>query len=334
MRIAMCLRRVACWWAVSVALLVPGLAQAEPLRLAVSRTPLSLPLYVAEEKGYFSAESVDVQVQECLGGQRCLAQLLEGRAELATVADLPLAVAAFQRNDFAIVATFVNAGDDLKIVLRGTPGARGARGAEASLTSRRIGVPLGSAAQYHLDLHLIVSGIDPRTVRIVDLRPEQLPEQLLAGTVDAIACWEPYCFQALKALNGNGHALSASNGYIQTFNLVVQRRLAGPQDAALERVLRALRRAEQFIQQEPDAAKAILRQRLAMAQDFLDFAWPSFSYRLGLDQALIATMESQARWAQREGLLPGPGRATPNYLSFVHAAPLRKVKPTAAAIGR
>ncbi|HEY0819936.1 MAG TPA: ABC transporter substrate-binding protein [Rhizobacter sp.] len=315
----------------SLAVLVPGLAWAEPLRLAVSRTPLSLPLYVAEEKGYFSAEGVEVQMQECLGGQRCLSQLLEGRAEFATVADLPLALAAFQRKDFAIVASFVSAADDLKIVLRGPRGGR-----EASLTSRRIGVPLGSAAQYHLDLHLIVSGIDPRTVRIVDVRPEQLVEQLVAGQVDAIACWEPYGFQALKALNGNGHVLAAANGYIQTFNLVVQRRLAGPQDAAIERVLRALRRAEQFIQQTPDEARAILRRRLAMEQDFLDFAWPSFSYRLGLDQALIATLESQARWALREGQVPGQasGRATPNYLSFVHAAPLRKVKPTATAIGR
>jgi ABC-type nitrate/sulfonate/bicarbonate transport system substrate-binding protein len=325
MRIAMCLRRVACGWAVW-ALLVPGLACAEPLRLAVSRTPLSLPLYVAEEKGYFSAESLDVQVQECLGGQRCLGQMLEGRADVATVADLPMALAAFQRSDFAIIASFVHASEDLKIIMRGP------KGGDASLTSRRIGVPIGSAAQYYLDLFLIVSGIDPRTVRIVDLRPEQLVENLVSGKVDAIACWEPYGFQALKALGAKGHALSASNGYIQTFSLAVHRRLVGTQDVALERLLRALRRAELFIQQEPDAAKAILRRRLAMDNDFLEFAWPSFSYRLGLDQALIATMESQARWALREGQITG--KTPPNYLSFVHAAPLRKVKPTAATIGR
>ncbi|MBL0728547.1 ABC transporter substrate-binding protein [Piscinibacter sp. HJYY11] len=308
------------------ALLVPGLACAEPLRLAVSRTPLSLPLYVAEEKGYFSAESVEVQLQECLGGQRCLAQMLEGRADVATVADLPMALTAFRRTDFAIIASFVHASEDLKIIMRGP------KGGDASLTSRRIGVPIGSAAQYYLDLFLIVSGIDPRTVRIVDLRPEQLVENLVSGKVDAIACWEPYGYQALKALNGGGHALSASNGYIQTFNLAVQRRLVGVQDVAFERLLRALRRAELFIQQEPDAAKAILRRRLAMESDFLEFSWPSFSYRLGLDQALIATMESQARWALREGQIAG--KAPPNYLSLVHAAPLRKVKPTAATIGR
>lgn len=326
MRIAPCLRRLTCWWATCVALLVPGFAQAEPLRLAISRTPLSLPLYVAEEKGYFAAESLDVQLQECLGGQRCLGSLLEGRADVATVGDMPLAMAAFQRADFSIVATFVSATDDLKIVMRGP------RGGDASVTSKRIGVPIGSTAQYFLDLHLIVSGVDPRAVRIVDLRPEQLVDALVSGKVDAIACWEPYGFQALKALGAQGHALSASNGYIQTFNLAVQRRLVGTQDVALERLLRVMRRAEQFIQQEPEAARVILRRRLTLDQEFLEFAWPSFSYRLGLDQSLIATMESQARWALREGQIRG--KVPPNYLSFVHAAPLRKAKPTAAAIGR
>lgn len=327
MREAIRLRRVMLWCAVWLGLLVPGLAQAEPpLRLAVSTTPLSLPLYVAEEKGYFAAESLEVQLQECVGGQRCLSQLFEGRADVATVGDLPLAMAAFQRADFSIIATFVSSGDDLKIVMRGP------RDAGASVASKRIGVPFGSTAQYYLDLHLIVSGIDPRAVRIVDLRPEQLVDALMAGKVDAIACWEPFGFQALKALGPQGHAVAASNGYIQTFNLAVQRRLVGRHDAALERLLRAMRRAEQFIQQEPQGAQAILRRRLQLDQDFLDFAWPLFSYRLGLDQSLIATLESQARWAVREGQIQG--RQAPNYLSFVHAAPLRKAKPTAAAVGR
>lgn len=327
MRIAPCLRRVTCWWAVGWALLVPGLAQAEPFRLAVSRTPLSLPLYVAEEKGYFAAESIDVQVQECLGGQRCLNNMLDGRADAATVGDLPLALAAFQRADFSILATFAHAGRDLKIVMRGNK--------DLSLTSKRLGVPIGSSAQYFLDLHLLVSGVDPRTVHIVDLRPEQLVEALVSGKVDAIACWEPYGFQALKALKAlgsQGHAVMASNGYLQTFSIAVQRRLVGTQDIALERLLRAMRRAEQFIQAEPDAAQAILRRRLNLEPEFIEFSWPSFSYRLGLDQSLIATMESQARWALREGQIQG--KVPPNYLSFVHAAPLRKVKPTAATIGR
>lgn len=327
MRMALCLRRVAFWWALWLGALVPGPALAEPpLRLAVSRTPLSLPLYVAEEKGYFAAESLEVQVQECVGGQRCLGQLFEGRADVATVGDLPLAMAAFQRADFSIIATFVSAGDDLKIVMRGP------RSSGASVASKRIGVPFGSTAQYFLDLHLIVSGIDPRAVRIVDLRPEQLVDALVKGQVDAIACWEPFGFQALKALGPQGHALAASNGYIQTFNLAVQRRLVGTHDASFERLLRAMRRAEQYIQQEPEGAQAILRRRLQLDQDFLDFAWPIFSYRLGLDQSLIATLESQARWALREGQIQG--RAAPNYLSFVHTAPLRKAKPTAAAVGR
>lgn len=326
MRIAMCLRRMVFAVAAFSALCAQGVARAEPLRLAVSKTPLSLPVYVAEENGYFAAESVEVVLRECVGGQRCLGNLLEGNADAATAGDLPITLAAFQRADFSVVATFASASEDLKII------ARGPKGKDTNLTAKRIGVPLGSTAQYYLDLFLLVSGVDPRAVRIVDLRPEQLVDSIVSGKVDAIVAWEPFGFQALKAMKGQAHALTASNGYILTFSLVVQRRLVGTQDASLERVLRALRRAEQFIQHDAEGAKAILKRRLGLDQEFLDFAWPSFSYRLGLDQSFIATLESQARWALREGQIQG--KALPNYLSFVHTEPLRKVKPTATSVGR
>ena len=46
-------------------------ARAAPLAIAVSRTPLSLPLYVAEAEGYFAEAGLSLRIVDCTGGHRC-----------------------------------------------------------------------------------------------------------------------------------------------------------------------------------------------------------------------------------------------------------------------
>ena len=59
--------------------------------------------------------------------------------------------------------------------------------------------------------------------------------------------------------------------------------------------------------------------------------WPHLNFRLSLDQALLRTVESEARWALREGHERGE---MPNYLPFFHSQPLLQVKPAAATLPR
>ena len=56
--------------AVLAALCAPAQA-GRPLVFAVSRSPLSLPVYVAEERGFFADEGVVINVAECDIGRRC-----------------------------------------------------------------------------------------------------------------------------------------------------------------------------------------------------------------------------------------------------------------------
>jgi ABC-type nitrate/sulfonate/bicarbonate transport system substrate-binding protein len=137
---------------------------------------------------------------------------------------------------------------------------------------------------------------------------------------------------AVKALGSNALVLPRAGGYTETFNLVAHRRLLGSQDTALSKFLRAVERAEQFIQHQPDEAKAVLCKRLQPDQAFVDWVWPNLGFRLALDPSLPSTMESEARWALREVRVKGQSR--PNFLILLHPAPLGGVKPTAVGIGR
>ena len=304
----------------------PAGAAGLPLSLLVSTTPLSLPVYVAQARGFFELEGLEVRTTDCTGGFRCLQLLLDRQGDVATVGDLPLALRAFQSKDFAVLATMAHSSDDLKLVADSGRGIS----AVAQLQGKRIGIVRGSASHYFLETLLFNAGIDPRGVTLVELTPEAVAEAARSGTVDAVAIWEPYAHAVREAWGPRAQVLPAGTVYRQTFNLVAHRSLVGARDEALRRLLRAIERAQRYIQDEPAAAHALLAARLKLDTRVAEAASEGMAFKLGLDQSLISTMESQARWARREGHVDM--RQLPNYLELLHRAPLLAVNPAVVGV--
>lgn len=306
---------------------LPAAAAAPGLAIAVSRTPLSLPLYIAESQGYFAAEGVQVILKEVIGGNRAMQQLLDGAADLATVSETVTVFHSFKRKDFAVIASFVTSNEDVELIASKALGyAR-----PEHLAGKRIGTVVGSASHYYIDSWLVFQGVDPRSTRPVSLQPETMASALANGEVDAVAIWSPFSFEILKTVPGTKQ-LPNPGTYRLSFNLIAGRKLLGPRDDELTGLLRALLRAEQFIQAEPVKAQAILRERLALDQDFIDWIWPKYQYRVMLDQPLIVALESVARWARNEGHVAVD--RSPNYLGFIYTQPMRMARPDRLRIGK
>jgi len=302
-------------------------ATAAELTLAVSRTALSLPIFVAEAQGYFAAEGVAPKLAECIGGQRCMKRMFDGGADLATASDLPVMFNSFARSDYAVVASFVSTTNDVKLIARRSAGIS----APAHLVRKKVGTVKGASAHYFLDAFLLFHDVDPRLVQMVDMPPEKLAAALKNREVDAIAVWEPNGWLAMQALGSDAVILPSPRIYTETFNLMASRRALAEKADEVVRVLRALARAQRFIATRPREAKDILKQRMQVDEAFVTWVWKDLDYRLGLDQSLITTLEAEARWALREGHV-APGQVIPNYLRFVEPAPLRRALPGEAAI--
>jgi NitT/TauT family transport system substrate-binding protein len=165
---------------------------------------------------------------------------------------------------------------------------------------------------------------------MVNLTPEGAAAAARAGSVDAVAIWEPFGHGVREAWGARAVVMPAATIYRQTFNLVAHRDLVGARDDALVRLLRAIERAQRLIQDDPASARAVLATRLKMDRRVADASTEGMGFRLSLDQSLISTMESEARWARREGHVDI--RQAPNYLELVHRAPLLAVNPAAVGL--
>lgn len=307
---------------------LPASAQSgQSLTLAVSKSPLSLPLYVAQDRGFLAGAGISAKFIDCVGGVRCMKLMLDGQAELATASSLPVMFNGFERTDFAVLATMVSSSEDIKVITQASSNLASAK----QLAGKRVGVVRSSASHFFMELYLITGGVSPRDVEVSFYEPEELSSALKSGKVDAIAAWEPFAFNALKELAPATTSLPSRGIYFETFNIVAS---AGAlqKNAALVQLLKAVEQAEQYISDDPAGAKSVLKRRLGVEQDFIDAIWPSFNYRLTLDQALLSTMETQARWARREGYVSS--KTTPNFLKLIHAAPLRTAKPGAVSVAQ
>ena len=300
-------------------------AEAAPLTLAVSSGPVSLPIYVAESRGFFKDEGLDLRLRECASGRECYQWLADGAVDVATAAELLVATGSVAHRDLSIFATISASSYQIKLVAR-----RSAQIAEASqIRGKRVGTVLGSSAQYFLDNWLLFNDIDPTSITLVGLAPDKLVKALESRDVDAIAIWEPVAASAAQLLAGDAVTFVSPRVYTQHFNLVSSQATLAQRDADIARLLRALQRAQRAIQSRPDAARALLAERLHLAPALAATVMENQDYRVRLDQSLVTTMQSEARWAARSN---GGGRAGVDLLRTIDPGPLHRLDPTAVGL--
>lgn len=298
-------------------------AHAAPLTLAIADLPVFSVALVAEDQGYFAAEGLDLNVIHCVNGKRCLKHLTDDEAQFATVADTPLVLAALAGSKFQILATIAGSARDNRFLARTDRGIRTA----ADLKGKRIGVVQGTTAHYFADTLLLFNGIAMSEVTLVPLDGADPAGALLRGEVDAAALYNPFGLRAHAA----GGKLLIKLQSPSTFNIAANL-VSSPGGKAGDAVklLRALKKADDFIEKEPARARQAVATRLRIALPELESMWGDFDFSLGLSQALVSTLEAQTRWAIREGMVSGA--RMPDYLDYVDLEPLRAVDAKAVSL--
>lgn len=296
--------------------------KASEIRIAVSKTPLSLPFYVAKEKNLFEKQGVSPELIQCLGGVKCLQLMLDGKSELATCSELPIVFNAFNRTDFALLASFVTNKNDMKFIAR----SKSNFNKPDDYKNLKVGVVRRSASQYFFDVFMLFKGVDPANIEQVGMKPDELPGALATGKVDAIAIWEPFGYLGLKAAT-DVKEIVVPNLYTQTFNLVGTKSAIHSQATQIASILKALQAAITFINQNPEASKKILKDNVGLDDQFIEKAWFSYRFELALRQSLVTTMVDQAKWAMREDHVK-PDAKAPNLLNVIDARLIKQITPS------
>jgi NitT/TauT family transport system substrate-binding protein len=308
-----------------VVLLKPGREDPrprEPITVAVARQPLSAPVYVAQEQGLFEQEGLEVTLQTYEAGKDALEAVLNGQHLFCTVAETPVMFAALHGEPLALLATLAEAKNYVKIVARKDRGIAG----PPDLRGKTIGVRAQTSSEYFLYAYLIFNRIAPEDVQRVDVKLEAMAEALAEGQLDAVVSWEPYLTAQQQRLGDK--ALVLTNEYILSlqWNIVTRQEFANGHPDTVQRFLRALIKASDYLNTHPQEARAIVARYLG--EDSVTLS--DYTFGVHLRQNLLLNLESQARWAIQNRLSDQP--EVPDFLPFLHLEGLRSVNPDAVTV--
>ncbi len=177
---------------------------AAPLKVAYSDWPGWTAFAIAEQKGWFKAAGVDVELLWFEYGPSMEA-FSAGKVDAVMVTNGDaLVTGAGGAKNVMIVALDYSNGNDM-IVAR--PGIRTVK----DLKGKKIGIEVGFVEHLLLLKALSSAGLTEADVEIVPTPTNQTPQVLASGQVDAIGAWQPNSGAALKALPGATAIYTSAN---------------------------------------------------------------------------------------------------------------------------
>jgi NitT/TauT family transport system substrate-binding protein len=297
--------------------------------LGAEKSFVTAAVRIAEIKGYFKEEGIDIELRDFNSGKASLAAMLNKKdVNISTAAQTPVVSNSFNRDDFSIIAAMNFSDNDIKVLARRDRGIK----SPSDLKGKKIGITKGSTGHFFIDLFLSYAGIVPSDVETIDIKPDELPQALADGLVDAICTWEPNILNAEKLLGRKALILPSKGLYRVDFYFVVKKDFIKNNPETLERFLRAVYKGERFIHENNRDAMKIISEWLVVDIKTIAPIWDAFSFQLILDQSILMSLEGEARWAIKQGLTDR--KEIPNYLDFIYMDALEKVKPEALTIIR
>ena len=314
----------------AVALMDRGIAPGPPaLPLTVGMEPnqVNTLIYIADEQGYFAANGLNVTIRTYPSGAAATEGLLLGKSEIATATEFVLVGKALDKVPLRTIGS-IDEFEQIYLVGRKDAGVMDV----PDLAGKTIGISRKTAAEFYLGRFLELHGMNIREVNLVDVRPPQIVDALANGDVDAVVTWQPYVSSIQQRMGDRVVAWPVQSGQPAFCIAICTGDWADGHPDEITRFVRALSEAQGYLIRNPGSSMAILALRANYSNAYVQQVWPEHHFFLSLDQALISSMEDEARWEIRNNITQV--RTIPDFQENIYTGGLERVKPESVNIIR
>jgi NitT/TauT family transport system substrate-binding protein len=311
---------------------VPALF-AQPSREAAERIVYTMPVtvpavlaYVADEKGFWKAEGLEVVPKMFSSGREALQALLAKGAEVMSVSETPPVHAILQGNEIVCVATIAEH-IEAKLIARKDRGIL----KPEDLAGKRVATLPGTNSDYFMYRFLDKHRIPLEKVRIANMPPPEMVVAYAKGDIDAYFAWEPHITYGRRQLPEQSLVFYPGELYRGRTTVIMNKDYVAGHPDVVRKLIRGLLRAEWFVRKNPEEAIALVAARLKMDPPVLRELWKESVFKVELDEGLLPLLEEVGRWATERS---GTGKPLPDFRDYIYADALRKARPYAVHLGR
>lgn len=286
----------------------------DPLRVGYQNSPAMALVMIAEEKAYFDANNVNVELVEFTAGKFALQAFIGGSLDSAIAGDMPIGLALLQGQDVVGIAeVLANSHSEMRMIVRSPTGCAGIEPSTYfSAKRRKIATSFGGGPQYFTVRFLQAHNVPLDQVELVSQKPEEMPAALNRGAVDGVAIFDPAAAEAERLLGPAHCTFPDPENYRQHYVMVAKSNsLASPKAEQYRRFIAALRDADRFANEHPQEAQQIVASKTGLPPAVIATIWPRYDFGVVLDDSLRNLWMQQAEWHRSQ---PGTAvLATPNY---------------------
>lgn len=267
------------------------------LRLTYSNKIDYEPLIIAQEKGFFRDEGLNVTALVVSGGIQSAEALATGSADMGAMGDAP-AVTLMAKNMGAKMVARYGDGEGQHRLVGWTD-----IGSVSDLAGKKVGVQFGSSSQGAFLRLLEANGISAGDVTQVPLSPADMPNAVKTRQVDAIIGSEPWPTSVENANGADVHEIANSSGLGSTYPLalMVTQKLIDERPEAVTAALKAIDRAIKYMETDRDAAITLCASKIGISAEDEKKCLTTVSYDLGLNETDISSLRSVGEFLASSG---------------------------------
>lgn len=186
------------------------------MSLYIGTTPHFSTIIVAKDKGFFDAQGMTVELTNFASGSVALEAFLSARGEsgqVVSVGDLAGVRSWTKFNKVGVCPTGTY--NHMSMVA-----AKKTVKSAADLRGKKVGVLMGSSAEYFARLFFAKANVAWKDVNVINVQPAEMVFGLNRGDIDAFVLWQPFGWRAVEA-TPDAHILTTSEGYFDEWMMTV-----------------------------------------------------------------------------------------------------------------
>ena len=277
--------------------------------------------YIADNKGFFKDEGLDMTFVTASNAKLCQDALLSNSADIMNGGDGPFTYMAASNPDVSLLAVLGKI-PEVALFARKDHGIQNPQ----DLKGKKVGWLPGTVSYFYAARWLEKNHLSMSDINWVSLQPEAMMQGLQGGIIDAFFMWEPWGSNALAALGDQGIIMADPQLYSYRSLLLARNDFVKTRPEIAAKVMRAMIRAEKDLEDHGPEDLKILSQAINMDDKLLTRLWPDYNYRVDLNPAAIEIMKQNFSYLIKydENF---KDKSVPNYAKFIDSSILKSVAP-------